>query len=59
MEKTMVKSAHQKINGDEFKRLIISASYELEKNKEILNDLNVFPVPVAMSKMPQPLALIN
>ena len=45
MEKTMVKSAHQKINGDEFKRLIISASYELEKNKEILNDLNVFPVP--------------
>ena len=35
----------EKINGQDYKNLIISAAYELERNKEKINDLNVFPVP--------------
>lgn len=36
---------HEKINGQDYKNLIISAAYQLEKSKEEINDLNVFPVP--------------
>ena len=36
---------HEKINGKDYKNLIISAAYELEKSKSEINDLNVFPVP--------------
>ncbi len=36
---------HEKINGQDYKNLIISAACELEKSKAEINDLNVFPVP--------------
>lgn len=36
---------HEKINGDDYKNLIISAAQSLEDSKEEINDLNVFPVP--------------
>ena len=36
---------HDKINGDDYKNLIISAAQSLEDNKDEINDLNVFPVP--------------
>ena len=36
---------HEKINGDDYKNLIISAAQSLEDNKNEINDLNVFPVP--------------
>ena len=36
---------HEKINGDDYKNLIISAAQSLENNKNEINDLNVFPVP--------------
>ncbi len=39
------KQGYKKISGEEYKSLIISAAYELEKSKEKINDLNVFPVP--------------
>ena len=35
----------QIINGAELRRMIISAAAAIEKNKQALNDLNVFPVP--------------
>ena len=37
--------SHEKISGEEYKSLIISAACELEKSKTEINDLNVFPVP--------------
>ena len=37
--------SHIKINGDDYKNLIIGAANSLEKSKEEINDLNVFPVP--------------
>ncbi len=33
------------INSEKFKNMIIAGANELEKNKELLNALNVFPVP--------------
>ena len=36
---------HEKINGDDYKNLIIGAAQSLENSKEEINDLNVFPVP--------------
>ena len=36
---------HEKINGEDYKNLIISAAQSLEDSKEEINDLNVFPVP--------------
>ncbi|MBO5312767.1 MAG: DAK2 domain-containing protein [Clostridia bacterium] len=36
---------HDKINGDDYRNLIISAAQGLEESKEEINDLNVFPVP--------------
>ncbi|MBE6673630.1 MAG: DAK2 domain-containing protein [Ruminococcaceae bacterium] len=36
---------HDKINGEDYKNLIISAAQSLEDSKEEINDLNVFPVP--------------
>ena len=36
---------HDKINGEDYKNLIISAAQSLEDSKEDINDLNVFPVP--------------
>lgn len=36
---------HEKINGDDYKNLIISAAQSLEDSKDEINDLNVFPVP--------------
>ncbi len=36
---------HDKINGEDYKNLIISAAQSLEDVKEDINDLNVFPVP--------------
>ncbi len=36
---------HEKINGDDYKNLIIGAARSLENSKEEINDLNVFPVP--------------
>ena len=36
---------HEKINGEDYKNLIISAAQSLEDSKEDINDLNVFPVP--------------
>jgi len=38
-------TTHEKINGQDYKNLIISAACELEKSKAEINDLNVFPVP--------------
>ena len=38
-------ATHEKINGQDYKNLIISAACELEKSKGEINDLNVFPVP--------------
>lgn len=38
-------TTHEKISGKDYKNLIISAAYQLEKSKEEINDLNVFPVP--------------
>lgn len=35
----------EKINGKDYRNLIISAACELEKSKAEINDLNVFPVP--------------
>ena len=35
----------QTINGADFRRLMINAAAAIEINKQILNDLNVFPVP--------------
>ena len=35
----------QTINGAELRRLIINAAASIELNKQVLNDLNVFPVP--------------
>ena len=42
---TELTAMHEKINGDDYKNLIISAAQSLENNKEEINDLNVFPVP--------------
>lgn len=39
------KIKHDKINGEDYKNLIISAAQSLEDSKEEINDLNVFPVP--------------
>lgn len=36
---------HDKIDGDVYKNLIISAAQSLEDSKDEINDLNVFPVP--------------
>ncbi len=36
---------HNKINGEDYRKLIITAAQYLEDNKEEINDLNVFPVP--------------
>ena len=36
---------HDKINGEDYKKLIINAAQCLENNKEEINELNVFPVP--------------
>lgn len=36
---------HEKIDGEVYKNLIISAAQSLEDSKEEINDLNVFPVP--------------
>ncbi len=35
----------QKMNGADFKKLVLSAAASIEINKQQLNDLNVFPVP--------------
>ncbi len=35
----------QKMNGADFKKLVLSAAASIEINKQLLNDLNVFPVP--------------
>ena len=35
----------KKINGADFKKLVLSAAASIEINKQQLNDLNVFPVP--------------
>ncbi len=35
----------QTINGADLRRMIISAANSIERNKQKLNDLNVFPVP--------------
>ena len=35
----------QTINGNDFRRLTISAAASIEINKQKLNELNVFPVP--------------
>ncbi len=35
----------QTIQGAEFRKLIINAAANIEKNKQALNELNVFPVP--------------
>ena len=37
--------SHITINGDDYKNLIIGAASSLEKSKEEINELNVFPVP--------------
>ncbi len=37
--------SHGKINGDDYKNLIIGAAQCLENSKKEINDLNVFPVP--------------
>ena len=39
------KVKYQEITGQVFKEMMVGAVSLLEKNKEILNDLNVFPVP--------------
>lgn len=36
---------HEKINGEDYRKLIINAAQCLEDNKEEINELNVFPVP--------------
>ncbi len=36
---------HNKINAEEYRKLIINAAQCLEDNKEEINELNVFPVP--------------
>ncbi len=36
---------HGKINGEDYRKLIITAAQYLEENKEEINELNVFPVP--------------
>lgn len=36
---------HEKINGSDYRKLIIIAAQCLEDNKEEINELNVFPVP--------------
>jgi DAK2 domain fusion protein YloV len=36
---------HQRITGELFKEMVLSAAAYLEKNKKSLNALNVFPVP--------------
>lgn len=36
---------HNKINGEDYRKLIITAAQYLEDNKEEINELNVFPVP--------------
>jgi len=36
---------HNKINAEEYRKLIINAAQALEDNKEEINELNVFPVP--------------
>lgn len=36
---------HNKINGEDYRKLIITAAQYLEDNKEEVNELNVFPVP--------------
>ena len=36
---------HNKINAEEYRRLIINAAQCLEDNKDEINELNVFPVP--------------
>ena len=42
----MVKTkSYQRINGKDFKNLILIAFEQIDSQKEILNDLNVFPVP--------------
>ena len=33
------------INAEMFRKMVIAAANSLEHNKEIINDLNVFPVP--------------
>jgi DAK2 domain fusion protein YloV len=35
----------KQINAELFKNMILSSSERLEQNKEVINDLNVFPVP--------------
>ena len=41
----MAEIKHDKINGEDYRNLIISAAQGLENSKEEINDLNVFPVP--------------
>ena len=36
---------HNKINGEDYRKLIINAAHYLENSKEEINELNVFPVP--------------
>ena len=36
---------HNRINAEEYRKLIINAAQALEDNKEEINELNVFPVP--------------
>ena len=36
---------HNKINGEDYRKLIITAAQYLEENEEEINELNVFPVP--------------
>ena len=35
----------QTIKGSSFRRMMINAAAAIEINKQLLNDLNVFPVP--------------
>ena len=41
----MDNNQHNKINGEDYRKLIITAAQYLEDNKEEINELNVFPVP--------------
>lgn len=35
----------ERINGEDFKRMVLSAAAAIEKKRQIINELNVFPVP--------------
>lgn len=41
----MTKENFRAMDGAKFKKIIFAIAYKLEKNKELLNKLNVFPVP--------------